>query len=132
MRACSPATRGRVATAAPSTILCRLPCHLAVAENGRRRRLPCHHAVRTPAAAGGPPTASAHAKLPIHVHFVSLALLPTTAAQVQRGHLVYGPPRGTRTAFAMGGSRAHAGATTTETDAGEDDALKVRVNLAAP
>ena len=64
------------------------------------------------------------AALPIRLHFISLALLPTTAAQVQRGYLVYGLPRGTRTAFAMGGSRTHAGATTTETDAGEDDALQ--------
>ena len=110
-----PATRGCAATAAPSTVLRRPPRQAAVsapassapaargplgsrfpARRPPRRRLPCRHAARTPAAAGGPPTASIHTTLPKHVHFISLALLPTTAAQVQRGHLVYGLPRGTK------------------------------------
>ena len=114
-----PATRGCAATAAPSTVLRRPPRQAAVsapassapaargplgsrfpARRPPRRRLPCRLSARTPAAAGGPPTASAHTTLPIHGHLISPALSPTTAAQVQRGHLVYGLPRGTRAAFA--------------------------------
>ena len=47
---------------------------------------------------------------------------------VQRGHLVYGLPRGARATFAMDGSRTYAGAVALRrTDAGgEDDALKVQ------